>query len=91
MHDLAPRLGRFPSGTQAKAGNVFSVVVSPGEHLVQSVRKRSLPLKRGDRINTLFYLGEGSWQGKLGGKKIKYEDGDLKLKQIRPTVYKVWT
>jgi hypothetical protein len=91
MHDSSRRLGSYPSGTTAEAGDVFSVVVDPGEYRVESVRTKSVPLKSGNRIHTRFYLGEGAWQAKLGARNVKWEEGDIKLKQIRPTIYKVWT
>jgi hypothetical protein len=90
LDDKAAPLGRYPKGTRSKAGLVFSVIDVPGEYVVDEVKKASLPVRKGDRLHTLFYLGEGEWRAKLAGRTVEFSEGDIVTRAITPSRYTVW-
>lgn len=90
MDDKARPLGRYPKGTKSNAGLVFSVVDAPGEYVVDEVKKASLPVQKGDRLHTVFYLGEGEWRAKLAGRTVEFSEGDIVTRAVAPSRYTVW-
>lgn len=83
-------LGRFEAGTQARPLKQELMVDVKGEYIVESVRDEKLPLKKGDRIDTIINDGEGFARGRVNGKWVEFDFENVQLKTVRHTVLSSW-
>lgn len=90
MNKKSDKLGSYQKGAKATLLGTFSVVRDNGAYLVTEVKKRSLPVKKGDRLTQVFYLGEGLTQAQNGPVKFTYDQDEVVTKQIKPTVLEIW-
>lgn len=83
-------LGKFKAGTEATAGKATTKILNKGKSKVTEVKESALGLKKGDEVNTVFYLGEGFMKLKRGDKWIEYSEDDITLKEIEAFKYENW-
>ena len=86
----AQLLGTFAAGTRARPLRQDLVVEVAGEYIVDLVKDRKLPLKKGDRIDTIIKDGEGFARGRLNGKWVDFDFMNVKLKVVKETVMSEW-
>lgn len=83
-------LGQFKSGTEAVAGKATTKILEKGKSKIIEVKDPAIGLKKGDEVNTVFYLGEGFEKVKLGDKWVEFEDEKVKMKEIKAPKYETW-
>lgn len=83
-------LGKFKSGTKARAGKVVTQVIRNGKSKVTDAKDTKLGLKVGDEVDTVFYMGEGMHKVKHENKWVEFEDKKIKLKEIEAPKYDTW-
>lgn len=86
----AQLLGKFASGTRARPLRQDFIVEVTGEYIVDLVKDKKLPLRKGDRIDTLINEGEGFARGRLNGKWVNFDFENVKLKVVKETVTSEW-
>lgn len=83
-------LGKFKSGTEARAGKSYTKIIDAGSSKILEVSNSALDLKVGDTVTTVFNLGEGIFKAKSNEKWIEFEYDQVKLKQLSPAKYQSW-
>lgn len=83
-------IGKFKAGTAASLVKVTTRVLKRGLSKVTAVNESFKTLKPGDEIHTVFSLGEGFYQAKIGDKLIEFEFDQVTLQEIEKPVYEVW-
>lgn len=83
-------LGKFAAGTKARPLKQELVIEDKGEYIVERVQDNKLPLKKGDRIDTMINEGEGSARGRKNGKWVHFDVESVKLTVVRRTVISGW-
>lgn len=88
--DCSQHLGKFEAGTKARPLGQELVVDVKGEYIVELIQDKKLPLKKGDRIDTIINEGEGAARGRKNGKWVDFNFEDVQLKVVRETVISEW-
>lgn len=88
--DGSQLLGKFEAGTKARPLKQELMVDVKGEYIVELVRDNKLPLKKGDKIDTIINEGEGFARGRINGKWVDFDFENVKLKVVRKTVLSAW-
>jgi len=83
-------LGKYKTGTDAKAGKSSTKILKTGKSKVVEVKDPSLGLKTGDTVHTVFNLGEGFFKAKQKEKWIEFDDGKVRLKELEAPQYESW-
>lgn len=83
-------LGKFQAGIKAKPLKQELVVDAKGEYVVEAVYGSALPLKKGDKIDTILNEGEGVLRGRHNGKWINFDYENPKLKIVKKTEISEW-
>lgn len=88
--DASQLLGKFAAGIKARPVGQDLVVDVEGEYVVDLVHDDTLPLKKGDRIDTIINEGEGFARGRKNGKWVDFSFEGLQLKVVSETVISEW-
>ncbi len=83
-------LGKFQAGTKARPLRQDLVVEVKGEYVVEQVKDSKLPLKKGDKLDTIINEGEGTARGRKNDKWVDFDFENVKLKVVRKTVISAW-
>lgn len=90
MDKGSKRLGEYRAGVLGKPLGKKLIIHERGEYLVERVIAPKVSLKKGDRLDTLLYLGEGFMEARKNGQEVGFEDGDIELKTIKKTRVSEW-
>jgi hypothetical protein len=83
-------LGKFKSGTEAKALKPVTKVLDPGKATVKTVSDPKVDLKPGDEVTHIFDMGEGHSKVMHGGKWIEFSNEKVQLNSLKKPAYETW-
>lgn len=90
MDKSSKKIGSFKMGILATPNAKKTVVRMRGEYIVERINKTGIPLALGQRVDTLFHMGEGYLQVRKEGKWIEFFEDDVVLKEKSKTVLDGW-
>lgn len=83
-------LGKFKSGTEAKAIKPVTKVLDPGKSTVKTVKGPEVDLKPGDEVTHVFDMGEGFSKAMRNGKWIEFSNEKVQLNPVKKPSYETW-